>query len=57
MYISFVLAGRHGPGSFSRIHSGLSPPQTVQHDLGVLAQIAKLAKPGAQVALAQAVAR
>ena len=57
VYSMTFLAGGHGPGSFSRIHSGLSPPQTVQHDLGVLAQIAKLAKPGAHVTVAQAVAR
>jgi len=52
-----IHMGGHGPGSFSRIHSGLSPPQTLQHDLGVLAQIAKLAKPGAHVTVAQAVAK
>ena len=32
--------------NFSQIQSGLSPPQTEQHNLGVLAQIAKLTKPG-----------
>ena len=52
-----IHMGGHGPGSFSRIHSGLVSPQTVQHDLAVLAQIAKLAKPGAQVTVAQAVVR
>ena len=52
-----LLAGGHGPGSFSQIHSGLVPPQTVQHDLAVLAQIAKLTKPGAHVTVAQAVVR
>lgn len=55
--IDRIHMGGHAPGSFSRIHSGLNPPQTVQHDLDILAQIAKLAKPGAQVAVAQAVAR
>ena len=52
-----IHMGGHGPGSFSRIHSGLVPPQTVQHDLAVLAQIAKLAKPGAHITVAQAVVR
>ena len=52
-----IHMGGHGPGSFSRIHSGLVPPQTMQHDLAVLAQMAKLAKPGAHVTVAQAVVR
>ncbi len=39
------------------IHSGLHAPQSVQHDINLLGQIAELAGPGAEVAVAQAVAR
>lgn len=45
----------YGKSSFDRICSGVRPPYTVQHNLDVLASITKLAKPGAEIKLAQVV--
>jgi hypothetical protein len=52
----FQLGGL-GVGSFATVMSGTMEPFTVQHDLDLLAAIAKVTAPGGQVTLRQAVRR
>lgn len=46
----------HQPGSFAQINSGARFPHTVSHDLDLLDVIGKLAQPGCQIKIVQAVA-
>ena len=47
--------GGHAPGSFTSIVSGARFPQTVQHDLDLLDQFSKLARPGSRITIVQAI--
>jgi len=49
-----LAMGGHSPGSFTSIVSGARFPQTVQHNLDLLDQFSKLAKPGSQITVVQA---
>jgi len=49
-----LAMGGHSPGSFTSIVSGARFPQTVQHNLDLLDQFSKLAKPGSRITVVQA---
>eukprot|EP00093_Oithona_nana_P011097 11097.XXX_646250_647293_1 [CDS] Oithona nana genome sequencing. len=50
-----LAMGGHPPGSFTSIVSGARFPQTVQHDLDLLDQFSKLARPGSRITIVQAI--
>jgi len=50
-----LAMGGHAPGSFTSIVSGARFPQTVQHDLDLLDQFSKLARPGSRITIVQAI--
>ncbi len=49
------MLGGHGKASFTSVSSGSLPPQTVQHTPELLATLASLSAPGAEITLVQAV--
>ena len=53
--LSASKLGGHPPGSFTSIVSGARFPQTVQHDLDLLDQFSKLARPGSRITIVQAI--
>ncbi len=50
-----VFEGGHKRGTFAKVVSGARLPQSIQHNLDLLEQIAELSAPGAEIKIVQAV--